>query len=276
MPDAADAPTPYPEVNALVMELLESVQAVLNGHFIGMYLDGSLANGGFDQDSDIDFVVVSDEEVSESLFTALQAMHERLSLSDSPFAFQLEGSYLSSQALRRYDPALSLHPNIERGQGERLKWARHDEAWMVHRSVLRERGICLAGPDPQRLIDPVSPDALRWAMRALLSGWVTQLRGEAPPSWRGGQSYIVLSLCRVLVTLEHGQVVSKAAAARWAQETLDKRWGPLIEGAWEGRHQPGLAVSAQDGLETQEFVRYCLERGRQIENRQDSERQRSL
>ena len=141
MPDVHEAPTHYPEVNSMVKELLQSVQAVLKSGFVGMYLDGSLANGGFDQDSDIDFVVVSKEEISDDLFTDLQAMHDRLAMLDSPFAIQLEGSYLSKKALRRYDPALCYHPNIERGPGERLKWVRHDEPWNIHRSVLRERGI---------------------------------------------------------------------------------------------------------------------------------------
>ena len=67
-------PTPFLEVNAILQELLEGVQGVLGEHFIGMYLEGSLANGDFDQDSDIDFVVVTDVEVTEDLFSSLQSM----------------------------------------------------------------------------------------------------------------------------------------------------------------------------------------------------------
>lgn len=143
-----DNPTPYPEVNWLLKDLLESMQAILGDHFIGMYLDGSLAGGDFDQDSDIDFIVVTDIEVTEGLFLALQAMHDRLATTDSCWAIQLEGSYISQQALRRYDPTNALHPNIERGVGERLKMIHHDAAWVIHRYVLRERGITLAGPAP--------------------------------------------------------------------------------------------------------------------------------
>ena len=88
-------PTPFPEVNAILQELLESVKGVLGSHFIGMYLEGSLANGDFDQDSDIDFVVVTDEDVSENLFSVLKRMHERIATIDSWCAIQLEGSYIS-------------------------------------------------------------------------------------------------------------------------------------------------------------------------------------
>ena len=152
-------PTPYTEVNALLQELLESVQTILGSHLVGLYLDGSLASGDFDQDSDIDFVVVTDDEISGDLFSALQAMHERIATIDSWYAIQLEGSYISQRALRRYDPAHALHPNIERGRGERLKMIRHDETWDIRRYVLRERGITLTGPAPQDLIDPSFTEA---------------------------------------------------------------------------------------------------------------------
>jgi len=99
-----DPPTFYPDVNALLDELVPAVQAVLGHHFVGMYLDGSLATGDLDQDSDIDFVVVTDEDVSAALFPSLQAMHDRIATTDSPYATNLEGSYLSQRAIRRDEP----------------------------------------------------------------------------------------------------------------------------------------------------------------------------
>ena len=44
-----------------------------------MYLDGSLAIGGFDPDkSDLDFVVVTNADVPSGNFAALKAMHDRV------------------------------------------------------------------------------------------------------------------------------------------------------------------------------------------------------
>ena len=261
-------PTPYPDVNALLQVLLENVQAVLTRHFVGMYLDGSLTSGDFDQDSDIDFVVATDADVSGDLFTALQAMHDRIAAINSPWAIQLEGSYVSRHALRRYDPSHALHPNIERGNGERLKMALHDRAWAVHRYVLRERGITLRGPAPQTLIDPVSPEELRQASLESLHGWATQfLNDPAPISNRGYQSYTVLTLCRILYTLKHGAVVSKPVAARWVQERTGERWTPLIERAWVGRHNPQWKAQAEDVDGTLDLIRYALGRSEEFEPR---------
>jgi predicted nucleotidyltransferase len=184
------SPTPYLEVNAILQELLESVKRILGSHFIGMYLEGSLASGDFDRDSDIDFVVVADDAISGDLFSALQAMHERIAAIDSWWAIQLEGSYISRQAIRCYDPEQALHPNIERGSGERLKMVYHNAAWAIHRYILRERGITMTGPSPQTLIDPVPPDDLRQAMLPLLQGWATQILNHPNEiNSRGYQSY---------------------------------------------------------------------------------------
>ena len=210
-------PTPYPDVNAILQLLLVSIQTVLGSHLIGMYLDGSLTSDAFDQASDIDFIVVTDEEVSGELFLALQAMHDRMATVDSCWAIQLEGSYISQRALRRYDPTHALHPNIERGTGERLKMLDHDAALVIHMAIVCERGIPLLGPASQTLIDPISPADLQQAMLSMLPAWATHLLHEpAQLAARGYQSYVVLSLCRVLYTLHYGTVASKPAAARWA------------------------------------------------------------
>lgn len=261
MPAHQFQPTPYADINALLHQLLSNVRTILGDHFVGMYLDGSLTSDAFDHASDIDFIVVTDEEVTDDLFSALQVMHTRIAAIDSPWAIQLEGSYIGKHALRRYDPAHALHPNIERGPNERLKMAEHDASWIIHRFIVRERGITLAGPPPHTLIDPISPTDLQRAVLSMLPGWTVPLLDDpALLRARGYQSFIVLSLCRVLYTLHDGTVVSKPVAARWAQETLDEPWGRLIERALAGRLNPDTEASAEDVSGTLEFIRYTLER----------------
>ena len=258
-------PTPFPEVNAILRELLEGIQGVLGKHSIGMYLEGSLANGGFDQDSDIDFVVVTDVEVTEDLFSSLQSMHDQIATLDSPWAIQLEGSYFSRQALRRYDPTNHTHPNIERGLGERLKMVQHEEVWNVHRHILRERGITILGPDPKTLIDPVTPNDLKRAMLPALSGWATYLLNHPEEiRHRGYQSYIVLTLCRILYTLQSGDVASKLKSANWAKDAIGGVWKPLIEDAWEGRHASQMPPDPAAMRQTQDFIEYTLEVSRHV------------
>lgn len=285
---ALQHPTPYPDVNALLHQVLVGAQQILGGHFVGMYLEGSLVSDDFDQDSDIDFVVVSDEEVSSDQFAALQLMHERIATLDSWYADQVEGFYISQHALRRCNPAHTLYANIERGPGERLKLGQLDWWWIVHLAILRERGVTLAGPAPQNLIEPITPRDLLRTMVESVPGWATpKLTHPEQLHTRGVQSYVVLTLCRMLYTLHTGRVVTKRVAADWAIATLESRWVPLIERAWVGRHNPdaeqtangrwtplngrtwagflSVHVSPEEVNETMAFVRYTIERSQQLE-----------
>src|SRR5687767_10384547 len=103
---AVDNPrTPYPEVDALLRRLLDEVRATLGPHFVGMYLYGSLAAGDFSpESSDIDFLVVTDDDLPAGLFESLRAMHARVAAGGSKWATELDGSYIPRRALRRRDP----------------------------------------------------------------------------------------------------------------------------------------------------------------------------
>jgi hypothetical protein len=139
----------------------------------------------------------------------------------------------------------------------------HGIGWLVQRHTLRQRGIALTGPAAQTLIDPVSPGDLQQAMGPILHEWAAELLADPTlVNSRGYQSYIVLSLCRILYTRQHGAIISKPAAVQWAQQNLPERWRPLIERAWLGRQQPDLKAQPPDVSETLDFIRYALEYGR--------------
>jgi len=265
VPTPAAYPTSYSDVNAAVGELHSGARAILGEQLVGMYLFGSLAIGDFDPNSsDIDIVVVPDEALSDDLFAALAAMHARFADSASPWAIEIEVSYIPREALRRFDPDRKWYPRIDRGSG-RLSLMVHDIDWVIQRHVLREHGVALAGPDLRTLIDPVQPDDLRRAEVELMRIWWGPM-DEDPEKLqrRGYQTYCVLTMCRVHYMLEHGTVVSKPVAARWAQQTLDARWRLLIERslAWRKDQQD---VLGDDVAETQALIRYTLDRCVQAE-----------
>ena len=241
-------PTPYAEVNAILHEVHGRVQTMLGAHFRGMYLYGSLALGDFSPlTSDIDFVVVTDADLPPDRVAALHAMHADLAATWVPWGAELEVSYIPQPALRRHDPAQASYPRIERG--EELRIVKYNSGNVIQRYLLREHGIALAGPSLQAWIDPVPPDDLRRDVTAIAQEWLVPLRDD-PVSLRhrGYQGYIVLTICRMLYTLQFGAIVSKPTAARWAREALGPRWAPLINRAL-----------ADDSNETREMIRYALD-----------------
>lgn len=266
---------PYPEVNLVLDELLVSVQTILGEHLIGMYLYGSLTTGGFDRDSDVDYVVVTDEEVSDDQFAALEAMHTRIKTKDVWCVDQLEGSYIPLAGLNRYHSARALFIHIDRGPDEHLHRMHIDDerisrawwgGWILLRHALREHGITLIGPEIKTLLDPVSSDDLRQAALFVLNGWAADILNDPNQiRSRGYQSYTVLTLCRILYTLHTGGITSKPDAIRWAKENLGEKWMPLIDRAWLGRQNPGLDADINDLNETVELIRFTIEQSQQIE-----------
>ena len=254
------SPTPYRDVNEIVNILLADAQKILDNQLLGMYLHGSLANGGFDKHSDIDIVFVTNEAVSEESFSALDIMHTELAKLDSPWARQLEVSYIPKNALRRFDRANITHPHLDRGSNETLHWMAHEVDWIIQRHILRERGIVVLGPAPKTLIDAVSSNDLQKAVVEGIHLWLHPILADPSEiNRRGYQSFFVLSLCRMLYTLKHGKILSKQAAARWALENLNAHWKPLIERALIGRQNPALHAVPDDIQGTLDMMRFVLQ-----------------
>ncbi len=258
------SPTPYPDVNEILDLLLTRIKTILQCQFVGMYLFGSLANGDFDQYSDIDVLIVTEEEISNNLFSTLQKMHAEIARIDSSWAVQQEVSYIPRSALQRFDRSNNLHPHLDRGEGEILYWMAHESDWIIQRHILRECGVVITGPDLKTLIAPILRDELRQAVVEVLPLWVKPILDEPDKiGARGYQSYCVLSLCRMLYTLQNKAILSKPAAATWALHTLDACWKPLIERAIVGRQNPGMKAEIGDINETLEMMRFTLEVSKQ-------------
>lgn len=248
-------PTPYPDVNVVLQMLLDGAQSALGEHFVGLYLYGSLAGGDFNpQTSDIDFLVVTDADLSDELVRDLEALHVRLWNSGLKWAAKLEGAYVPLHALRRYDPDSAPCPTINEG---RFYLDKQGSDWIIQRYILRQYDAVVCGPSLQSSIDPVTPGDLRRAVAGVLREWWQPMLDN--PTWirnREYEAYATLTMCRALYALEHGDIVSKRVAARWALQTLDERWAELIDraAAWPQEPQP-------DSLsETLALIRFAIER----------------
>jgi hypothetical protein len=84
--------------------------------------------------------------------------------------------------------------------------------------------------------------------------WVTQTRN---------QPFAILTMCRSLYVLEHGDVASKAVAGRWAQQALGQPWVEPIEWALAWPREP----EADHVIATLNHIAYTLKRLRQIDKR---------
>jgi len=237
-----DDPTLYPELNGVLRELVAGVRIILAESFRGAYLQGSFAVGDADVHSDVDFIVVTREEVDVAQLAALQTLHGRLYAIKVPWAQHLEGSYVPGDRLRQVDPSRSPYLYLDNGASE-LIWDNHCNTAVVRWS-LREHGVVLAGPDPKSLVEPVSAAQLRSGALTSMREWASWAPSptKAGSMSRWKQPYLVLSFCRTLHTLESGRVVSKREAGEWALGALDSGWTTLVRAALDDRPDPWLRV----------------------------------
>ena len=258
---AVNYPVPDRELNGILNQLLEGVRPVLGRQFLGGYLSGSFAHGGWDADSDVDFVIVVEEDLDPLILDDLKAVHAGVFTLEHYWARHLEGSYFPKAILadlnRTNEPLWYLDNgslNFERST--------HDNS-LVNRWVLREYGLILEGPVPSLWIPRIPEIFLKaevwWTMRE----WGGDiLSGTYRISSRFAQAFTALMYCRMLHTLSTGRVQSKQAGADWAKKTLDAKWRPLIDDALSARVNQYQRVyepaDPQKIRETRDFIRYAL------------------
>ncbi|MBI3941425.1 MAG: DUF4111 domain-containing protein, partial [Chloroflexi bacterium] len=122
---------------------------------------------------------------------------------------------------------------IDHGHRE-MEWSTHCNDEVV-RWLLWEHGVTIVGPSPKELVNKVEPEALRAKMRVDIKNFLPEML-----TWMGldspwGQRYAVTTLCRMLYTIEKGEVPSKKASLLWAKDHLDPQWRNLISKTFEGR-----------------------------------------
>ncbi len=219
--------------------------------------------GEADEHSDVDFLVLTNSEVTAEQERALQEMHADLHELETPWAQHLEGSYAPKDRFRRVDvertPLLFLITARRGSCGTAIatrlssggSFASAESRCSAHRhkrrSTLSPRKIYQeSASSPAEYIE--------WAPEPTRLGRMSR--------WK--QPYLVLTLCRILNTIETGRVASKRDAAEWARGNLDARWRPLIDRAVADRPDPWARTrqQADDGLidETLAFAEYAMRR----------------
>lgn len=248
-------PTHHVEVNTLADALRAKVESILGEQLVGIYLHGSLASGDFDPArSDIDMLVVTDGDLAEPQVAALREMHAQLARSGLRWAGPYEVSYIPLRAIRRHDPNDCMH--VALAADGTFGVDRHGSDWIIQRHILRDLGITLVGPPPHTLIDPVTAEDMRLAVKGILQEWWRpHLLDPSRLRKSDYQAFAILTMCRALHTLETGTAGSKPQAVRWAKEHLPAQWSDLID--------TGIAWRYGDALdrlsEVMAFIQYTLQ-----------------
>lgn len=234
-----------------------AIVTVTGSSLVGLYLIGSLAAGDFDAAvSDIDLLAVLTDTPGEQLAARLRRMHADLAQANPRWADRIEVVYISAQGLAACRTGTTTVAVISSGQPLEVIPAGPD--WVLTWYPARRHGRRLLGPPVDSLIPPIpTADYIEQARRSL-ARFTHRLRDDASP---GSQAYVILTMCRGLHAIRYGELLSKPAAAAWAQQELP-RWADLIGRAldWRQRqHDPGGQDGPATVAETRAFARELAE-----------------
>lgn len=259
---------PYPELREVLNIFVDEIATELGDNLVGIYLVGSIASGDFDADSDVDFIVVTNRELTEADMEPLQEIQVKIHDMDCYPAKHLEGSYISIADLN--DSSIVGQKKLfyfDNGSTA-YEQSTHDNQWHV-RWILRERGITLAGQKPEIILQAIPLHELRSEIKAAMFHVKRLFEDEIDRSLsffnsRFGQSFTVLTYCRMLHTLHTGTVQSKKAGMHWAKQFVDPKWVKLIDQAWDEREgvRFGIKIGQRSEVtllyETLEFMKYAV------------------
>jgi predicted nucleotidyltransferase len=259
---------PYPELREVLNRFVDEIAAELGENLVGIYLVGSIASGDFDADSDVDFLVVTKTDLTEANMEPLQKIQIKLYAIDYYPAKHLEGSYISIADLNDWSSVGQKKLFYFDNGSTAYEQSTHDNQWHV-RWILRERGITLIGQKPKAILQVIPQHELHNEIRTAMLNIKRLFEDEIsrPLSFfnsRFGQSFTVLTYCRMLHSLHTGTVQSKKAGMEWAKQYLDPKWVKFIDQAWDERQgvRFGIKIGQRAELsllnETTDFIKHAV------------------
>jgi predicted nucleotidyltransferase len=222
----------WPQVTKTIkveMQTLETeLRSLLGENLLGIYLHGSLAQGGFQPArSDIDILVVSEQGIEPAKRRTIVEMLLRLSKAPTP----LDIYFLAKNAIFPFQQPLpyDLHYNERQREQYQVMLRRgdwqndpdqRDSLLSIYLAVLHTYGIVLAGkPVPETL--PTVPEQ---TLHESLIAATLVARDERLQDLVS----FVLNACRTLAYLREGTLITKEEGGVWGKAHLPEQYAALI------------------------------------------------
>lgn len=200
------------QVSALLSELATELPRLLGKNVVGVYVYGSLTQHAFDpQRSDVDCIAVLRRDLNRAEAKALRTHLAKYSESN-PWTRRLQLQILLKDELLKMGGVGWLY------QFGRLRRSGSDGNPIIWMNVL-ETGTVLFGPRAHSFVPQITRSILNQALAREVGYLREELIDRHDSKWLDVpfyRAYAVLTLCRILYSLNTGVVVSKPRAARWA------------------------------------------------------------
>lgn len=211
-------------------KLTHTIKAITKENFLGLYIHGSLAMGGFNPNrSDVDLMIV----VKHSLDIPTQCKLAKFLLANSNNPYPIEVSFLTQKQLENWTHPSpyefhysegwrkSFEQELLMGQYEAINNdLKVDPDLAAHITILNHRGLCWEGP-PIKDVFPVIPQT--HYLSSILADYLDCLKNvEADPV------YCVLNLIRVYWYVKEEVISSKLEAGEYGLNSFPQEYKKTI------------------------------------------------
>jgi hypothetical protein len=173
-----------------------------------VYLYGSAISGGFDAEtSDLDLLIVTETDGATIDLEALDGVHRRLAAREPDWADRLDLAYIGRATLANFRAGGIV---VSISHDDPLQ--RYDEAqdWLQTWYLVQLADTPVVGPRVPDVVPPISAEEFVRAVTRSTLELADKALSDERDGWR---AYALLTLCRVLVTMETGTPLPKQDAA---------------------------------------------------------------
>lgn len=218
----------------LIDDLVRQSQNILGRNLVGIYLHGSAVMGCFNsQKSDLDFIIVIKEDISNTAKRAYMDMIVKLNEQAPKKGIELSIVKESVCSPFVYPTPFELHFSIAHLNWyqtdpddyiEKMKGTDKDLA--AHFTIISHRGKTLYGKAICKVFSEVSRENYFDSIRNDIE--------NAPEEITEDPTYIILNLCRVLAFQREDLILSKSEGGKWGLSNIPQNIPPKYSGLIEG------------------------------------------
>ena len=244
----------------LARKVAAGYHVILGQNLVGFYLHGSMTLGGFNDGSDIDFLVVTNAGPPQDQKERMIRLLLDLDGQAPEKGFEMSAVTLNDTQNPVYPPHFSLHfsnTHKDRAAADIAGYCRdmngRDPDLAAHFTVARLFGEALIGPPPKAVFAPVP-------RRDYIAAVISDISG-APEDIIKNPVYVVLNLCRVTAACEQDLVLSKKDGGRWGLVNFPDKYRPLIQDALDSYLNGSRYVSSRiSEAARRDFAEYSMKR----------------
>lgn len=220
-------------------------------NIIGIYLFGSLAYGGFNENSsDIDINVITKNLLNKNEMDIIKNIHKELIELNNIWGNRLEVSYTPIFMIKEKSIPKIPRPYFN---GKFYEKAGYGNEWLINNYLILNYGKNIYGQEYKKLInyDITIEDIKKSCLNDFYKEWHPKIIDSEWLQNSENQAYIVLNICRIIYTIKNNKIGNKKESAKWIKEKYGQ-WKDLIEEAEKWEHNK--IINKQN--EIKEYIKY--------------------